>query len=91
MPPPNPGSPCDERRVGLDHLNFAVESRDELDGWLARLDERGIARSGITEEELWDVLAVRDPDNAQLEFIYVKPEAARGTNRFRRAGSPRMS
>lgn len=71
----NDGTPFDERRVGLDHLSFSVESRDELDGWLARLDERDIPHSGITEEELWDVLVFRDPDNVQLEFIYVKPEA----------------
>ena len=73
----NPGGPFDERRVGLDHLSFAVESRDELDGWLGRLDELGISHSGITEEQLWDVLVFRDPDNVQLEFIYVKPEAAK--------------
>ena len=71
----NPGSPFDERRVGLDHLSFNVESREDLDRWLARLDERDIPHSGITEEELWDVLVFRDPDNVQLEFIYVKPEA----------------
>jgi glyoxylase I family protein len=72
----NTGSRFDERRVGLDHLSFAVESRDELDGWLRRLDERSIPHSGITEEQLWDVLVFRDPDNVQLELIYVKPEAA---------------
>lgn len=71
----NPGSSFDERRVGLDHLSFNVESREQLDAWLARLDERGIPHSGITEEQLWDVLVFRDPDNIQLEFIYVKPEA----------------
>jgi glyoxylase I family protein len=72
----NPGGAFDERRVGLDHLSFGVDSRDELDAWLARLDELGIQHSGITEEQLWDVLVFRDPDNVQLEFIYVKPEAA---------------
>jgi len=34
-----------------------------------------IPHSGITEEEFWDVLVLRDPDNIQLEFIYVKPVA----------------
>lgn len=71
----NDGTPFDERRIGLDHLSFNVASRDELDGWLARLDERDIPHSGITEEPMWDVLVFRDPDNVQLEFIYVKPEA----------------
>lgn len=69
----NDGSPFDERRVGLDHLSFNVASRDELDRWLARLDELGIPHSGITEVEgMWDVLVLRDPDNIQLEFFYLK-------------------
>ncbi len=68
----NPGTPFDERRVGLDHLSFNVADRGQLDGWLARLDERGVPHSGITEEEQWDVLVLRDPDNIQLEFILLK-------------------
>jgi catechol-2,3-dioxygenase len=72
----NPGSPFDERRVGLDHLSWAVESREELDAWLARLNERGIPHSGIAEQDMWDVLVFRDPDNVQLELIYFKPAAS---------------
>ena len=72
----NPGTPFDERRVGLDHLSWSVESREQLDAWLARLDERGIPHSGIAEAEMWDVLVFRDPDNVQLEFIYIKPAAS---------------
>ncbi len=72
----NPGTPFDERRVGLDHLAFNVASRQELDDWLARLDELGIAHSGITEEEPWDVLVFRDPDNIQLELFFLKADPA---------------
>ena len=72
----NPGTPFDERRVGLDHLSWSVQGREHLDAWLERLDERGIPHSGISEHELWDVLVFRDPDNVQLEFIYLKPAAA---------------
>jgi glyoxylase I family protein len=68
----NPGTAFDERRVGLDHLSFDVESREQLDAWRARLDELGVPHSGITEEDHWDVLVLRDPDNIQLEFILVK-------------------
>ena len=68
----NPGSAFDERRVGLDHLSFNVDSREELDAWLARLDELGASHSGITEEDNWDVLVCRDPDNIQLEFFLLK-------------------
>jgi catechol-2,3-dioxygenase len=72
----NPGTPFDEQRVGLDHLAFSVPSRVELDGWLVRLDELGIAHSGIVEEEPWDVLVFRDPDNIQLEFFHLKADPA---------------
>ncbi len=68
----NDGSTFDERRVGLDHLAFDVASRDELDRWVGRLDELDIRHTGITEQEPWDVLVVRDPDNIQLEFFLLK-------------------
>ena len=71
----NTNSAFDERRVGLDHLSWAVDSREQLDGWLARLDDLAIPHSGITEEDMWDVLVFRDPDNIQLEFIFVTPAA----------------
>jgi glyoxylase I family protein len=71
----NDGGPFDERRIGLDHLSFNVRNREELDGWLARLDELDISHSGITEEDNWDVLVLRDPDNIQIEFILVKIDA----------------
>lgn len=66
----------DEHQIGLDHLSFSVSSRQELDSWKARLDDQGVPHSGITEEEMWDVLVLRDPDNIQLEFFYTKPAAA---------------
>ena len=72
----NPGTPFDERRVGLDHLSWTVQSREQLDAWLERLEERQIPHSGISEHAMWDVLVFRDPDNVQLEFIYLKPAAA---------------
>jgi len=70
------GGPFDERRVGLDHLAFNVASRDELDAWVIRLDELGISHTGITEEEPWDVLVFRDPDNIQLELFLLKADPA---------------
>jgi glyoxylase I family protein len=72
----NPGTPFDERRVGLDHLAFNVGSRGELDAWVVRLEELGIAHAGITEEEPWDVLVFRDPDNIQLELFFLKADPA---------------
>jgi catechol-2,3-dioxygenase len=72
----NDGSAFDERRVGLDHLAFDVPDRETLDAWVIRLDELGIAHSGITEEEPWDVLVFRDPDNIQLELFLLKVDPA---------------
>ena len=66
----------DERQVGLDHLSFGVGSREELDSWLAKLDERGVPHSGIAERDSWDVLVLRDPDNIQLEFFHLKVDPA---------------
>ena len=72
----NDGSTFSERRVGLDHLAFNVESRAELDAWLERLDSLDISHSGITEGESWDVLVLRDPDNIQLELFFLKASPA---------------
>ena len=64
-----------ERQIGLDHLSFSVATSDELEIWSERLGELGIVNSGITEQEMWDVLVFRDPDNIQLELFFMKPEA----------------
>jgi hypothetical protein len=39
----------DEFRIGLDHLEFLVAHRDDLDTWVTRLDELGIRHSGVKE------------------------------------------
>jgi len=64
--PSNPGDPFDEFRTGLDHIEFEVSSRKELDEWLERLDALSIPHSGIKDEH---IIVVRDPDNIQFEFF----------------------
>ena len=61
-----------ERRPGLDHLAFGVSSREELEGWVKRLDDAGVAHSGVKETPATGsvLVAFRDPDNIQLE-LYV--------------------
>jgi glyoxylase I family protein len=68
----NPGERFDEVRTGLDHLEFLVGSREELDEWADRLDELGIAHSGVKNLSYTDnaMLTFRDPDNIQLEFFW---------------------
>jgi glyoxylase I family protein len=68
----NPGDAFSEFRTGLDHLEFGVTSRQELEAWQARLDELGIVHSPIKEQPTALILTFRDPDNIQLEFFYPK-------------------
>src|SRR5262245_22509013 len=61
----------DEFRVGLDHISFAVASREDLDRAVQILDQRDVPHGEI--EDLGRdfglyVLAIRDPDNIQLEL-----------------------
>jgi catechol 2,3-dioxygenase-like lactoylglutathione lyase family enzyme len=67
----NPGEPFSELRTGLDHLEFGVANRAELEAWAARLDALGVDRSPIKERPSACILTFRDPDNIQLEF-YVR-------------------
>ena len=68
----NPGEPFSELRTGLDHLELLVARRDDLDEWAARLDELGIAHSGVKQPTYTQnaMLTFRDPDNIQLEFLW---------------------
>jgi len=68
----NLGEPCSEVRTGVDHLEFLVARREHLDEWAARLDEMGIAHSGVKEPPYTQhaILTFRDPDNIQLEFFW---------------------
>ena len=61
----------DEFRVGLDHISFSVGSREELERAVQILDQHGVAHGEI--EDLGRdfglyTLALRDPDNIQLEL-----------------------
>jgi glyoxylase I family protein len=61
-----------EFRAGLDHLEFVVSRRSELDSWASRLDELGIRHSGVKQPAYTAnaMLTFRDPDNIQLEFFW---------------------
>jgi len=38
-------------RVGLDHIGFGCANRDELEGWMKRLEELGVVHGGIVDED----------------------------------------
>jgi glyoxylase I family protein len=59
----------DERRPGLDHIAFGCADRAELEGWVSRLDELGIAHGGIVDAGYGSGLSFRDPDNIALELF----------------------
>jgi catechol 2,3-dioxygenase-like lactoylglutathione lyase family enzyme len=60
----------DPFRVGLDHLSFAVESRDALDAAVGVFDERGIGHGPIREVPAMGLafLAAFDPDGIAVEL-----------------------
>jgi glyoxylase I family protein len=68
----NPGDRFSESRTGLDHLEFLVDQRSDLDEWAVRLDTLGIEHSGVKEPSHTQnaMLTFRDPDNIQLEFFW---------------------
>jgi catechol 2,3-dioxygenase-like lactoylglutathione lyase family enzyme len=69
--PANSGESFDPTRTGLDHLCFQVADADALSAWAARLDQLGIANSGVyaMEGTSFRLLTFNDPDNIQLELI----------------------
>jgi glyoxylase I family protein len=70
----NDGQQFDEARTGLDHVALNVATRDDLQAWTARLDELGIAHSGIRAGDTpfpFATVVFRDPDNIQLELFAV--------------------
>jgi glyoxylase I family protein len=64
----------DERNAGLDHIAFGVADRAELESWADRLDEMGVAHSGIVDAHYGSGLSFRDPDNIALE-LFAPPAA----------------
>jgi glyoxylase I family protein len=70
----NPGQPFAESRTGLDHISFGVADLAGLEAWASWLDELGIEHSGVIDSDHpmpYSVVVFRDPDNLQLEFIYL--------------------
>ncbi len=68
-----PRDPFDERRIGLDHVGFAVARREDLDAWRAHLVALGVEHSPVTDAETGSALVFRDPDHIQLELWWSKP------------------
>ena len=60
-----------ENRLGLDHVSLGIGSRAELEAAAAYFDAQGVGRGEIRDLGSGFgiyVMAVRDPDNIQLEL-----------------------
>jgi glyoxylase I family protein len=73
LQPPLEGTAPDDRfseyRIGVDHLAFAVEDRDELDSLVDSLRAGGVPTEGVTTHPVLqkEFVVFRDPDNVQWE------------------------
>ncbi|MGH2609730.1 MAG: VOC family protein [Tepidiformaceae bacterium] len=59
----------DVRRVGLDHVSFAVADRAALEEWAAWLGEVGVTNSGIQDIGYAQSITFADPDGIPLEVF----------------------
>jgi catechol 2,3-dioxygenase-like lactoylglutathione lyase family enzyme len=71
----NQGELFSEFDTGLDHLEFLVDRRGDLDEWADRLSELGVEHSGVKALDYTPnaMITFRDPDNIQLEFFWRAP------------------
>lgn len=71
----NAGEPFHHARTGMDHFSMRVASRDELERWVAWLDEHGVEHSPVHDMPYGYVVVLRDPDHIQLELFVRKKSA----------------
>jgi glyoxylase I family protein len=67
--PSNGKESFDPTRTGLDHVGFRMPDRATLEEWDARLTEKGITHSPITDHDWGSSLNFRDPDDMQLQLV----------------------
>lgn len=60
----------DPVNVGLDHASFVVRQREDLDGWARRLDDEGVAHSGVVDVPPGAMLNFNDPDGIALALFW---------------------
>jgi glyoxylase I family protein len=74
------GDRFDPDRVGLDHLSFDVESREDLEQAVRLFDEHGVTHGAITRLAGFgfDILSFEDPDGIQLELTAPVASSADG-------------
>jgi catechol 2,3-dioxygenase-like lactoylglutathione lyase family enzyme len=66
----SPRASFDATITGLDHLAFAVSSRQDLHDWAARLADAGVEHSDPIEIPPGEILNFRDPDGIALALFW---------------------
>ncbi len=67
------GETFDEKRVGLDHVAFKLETLEELKEIIGRLKTMKVKTRGLQRfAGKYPYVAFRDPDNIQTEFFIDK-------------------
>jgi glyoxylase I family protein len=71
------GGEFSPEHTGLDHISFAVESREALEELVSHLEEKGVTYSPIVDAPYGAVLSFKDPDDIALEaFAFGGPPPA---------------
>lgn len=64
------GDRFDETRIGLDHIAFHLETVEELEKFVIRLEKMGVKTAGLQRYAgKYPYVCFRDPDNIQTEFF----------------------
>jgi catechol 2,3-dioxygenase-like lactoylglutathione lyase family enzyme len=72
--PDNPGDLFDERRSGLDHLSFAVATREDVVELARRVTEAGRGAAAVSDTPQVAIVVLRDPDHIQIEVCFWKTQ-----------------
>jgi glyoxylase I family protein len=67
--PSGSGDAFAPERTGLDHVSFAVRSRDDLSSFEGHLADKGATYSPIVDAPYGSVLSFKDPDGIALEAL----------------------
>jgi catechol 2,3-dioxygenase-like lactoylglutathione lyase family enzyme len=71
--------------AGFDPFAILLRGRSDIDHWVARLDDLGVAHSAVVEASIGYILMFDDPDGLQLRFYTLNEQGADPEGRVRYA------
>jgi catechol 2,3-dioxygenase-like lactoylglutathione lyase family enzyme len=69
--------------AGFDPFAIMLRGRADIDHWVARLDDLGVAHSDVIEAAIGYILMFDDPDGLQLRFYTLNEQGADPEGRLR--------